>query len=55
MAKPIREWFQRKYAEALEEDLYDNRDLLDELAPMIFTTEEFLELQLRLRGMLLPD
>ena len=38
--KPIREWFPRKYAEALEEDLYDNRDLLKELAPLIYSDDE---------------
>lgn len=38
--KPIREWFETAMAEAIAEDLFEQMDLLDSLAPLIFTTEE---------------
>lgn len=38
--KPIREWYEKAMAEANAEDLYEQLDLLESLAPLIFTTEE---------------
>lgn len=37
---PIREWYGNAMREALDEDLYDNRDLLESLAPLLFSAEE---------------
>lgn len=38
--KQVREWFEAAMAEAIAEDLFEQADLLDSLAPLIFTTEE---------------
>lgn len=38
--KPVREWFELAEANAIAEDLYDQTDLLESLAPLIYTTEE---------------
>lgn len=38
--KPIHKWYGKAMAEAIAEDLYEQQDLLESLAPLIFSTEE---------------
>lgn len=38
--KPIREWFDKAKARAEEGELYDQIDLLEELAPLIYSESE---------------
>ncbi len=38
--RPIREWYEKASTEAEAEDLYEQQDLLESLASLIFTTEE---------------
>lgn len=38
--KPIHKWYGKAMAEAIAEDLFEQADLLDDLAPLIFATEE---------------
>ncbi|MDM2174701.1 hypothetical protein PP404_24515 [Mycobacteroides abscessus] len=38
--RPIKKWYGKAMAEAIAEDLYEQLDLLESLAPLIFTTEE---------------
>lgn len=38
--RPIKKWYGKAMAEAIAEDLYEQLDLLESLAPLIFATEE---------------
>ncbi|WP_131725084.1 hypothetical protein [Mycobacteroides immunogenum] len=38
--RPICKWYGKAMATAIAEDLYEQQDLLESLAPLIFSTEE---------------